>query len=1514
MFIKVFTRALLGLLLNFTVTHPVHSEGSFTFSHPIRNIAIGRKHVIVATGNLYLLNHTLDILQVQCLETDNITHRKCEQDLPQTFNNKILLVYNDLVLSCWDDNSAACREYSVNDLTPFINYSKVVTSNNPYKAVTGFIVQEKDKVCLVTATSFTTKFLTMWLRDKYEFIFPGISATASLNNNAPAMNFVDAFSWRDLFMFPYYPSQGSRVSLVVLDKEKDTCDHFRFVAHYDLECGTEPQRLVSSFAFESSWEYMWAGVFTTNGSASPDRTAICIYNLTMLKNKSITCLSQHFAATNDTSCKVHDRLMPINSKPTITHGNLTAVYAMEVQKRLVLFLGTGNGQLLKVSLNSNYGTSCANVLHEFKEEEAIFRTMLLDPVDNNYIYVATAFQIKRLKIANCEQYESCNECLSAEDPHCGWCQSEKRCSTKGECKSTALLENWIGISEDNAKCLGIYIVSANSKQIEINVRKNPSLFENNNSWSCTLYKNNTKDVLCSNKTDPSLSCSCQLPADKSSGNDEFIVESTSNGISVLTSFQFDSCSQYSQFSCLDCISSGCLWCTKESECRPPLTPCESYADRVIIQSVQPNIITFTGKSNVMITGKNLQNLTRLFLVGTSSCKPQVVLINKKQLRNSTHVFISLPQGQKEVKQLCVHFDGRCHQGVEIFYEPLPSCSVNLPTTAWLSGGRNLSISGKRLKLQDNNYLLSGNKGFECIGNNSHCYFLTPPLSQPNENVKVNIHNEGNFISCGTLQYKKDPDFKTFSILYDNDDEIALKIEVLGDLCQCLLGLTADNPSTSELYFLKTRDELNIQVEEIKIHLHNPQWNLTCGIWNITSNAEYNTILCKAKKTFKGKTGTKSMEVKVTLGNFIQTLETEKEDHFLFLYIFLVIPLLAAVVIAACVITRYKSKKLSKKLNKQLELLECDIRQEIRDGFAEFQMDKELVTEETLCPIPFLDYKHFALKTFFPESNGDKQDLSERLCENVPSPFQKSGRKATDDNDSDLTNLQELFNNQGFLVLLIHTLEKQKDFSIKDRCLFASFLTIIFQSNLLYFTGLLETLIKDLIEQHSSKNPKLMLRRTETVVEKLLTNWMATCLYGFLRESVGEPLYSLVHTLDQRIHKGPIDAITSKALYTLNEDWLLWKVTDFNNIEINVELPTSEYTNTPDACQCIKVSVLDCDTIGQVKEKILQTFLLKNGYSCGLPISDICLELHYGQTYKELSDVDTTNTIMENGLIRLNTVKHYKIENGATIRMTIKKDYDPVKEYSKDYFHLEMPDCDENEDLQNMENKGKQKFKVKELYLTKLLSTKCSILYLYFKLFRSIWTISHKPPVAVKYFFDFLDAQGEIKKVSDPDVLHIWKTNSLPLRFWVNILKNPQFVFDIKKTALLDSCLSVIAQAFMDGFSLTDHQLGKSAPTNKLLYAKDIPQFKKEIKSYYKDIREAPTLSSIEMSEFLTSESKKHEHEFKEDVAIWELYKYIEKYHDVIISTLENEPIFESELKRLLDLKKISKEKTMCAWE
>ncbi|XP_010132956.1 PREDICTED: plexin-C1 [Buceros rhinoceros silvestris] len=641
---------------------------------------------------------------------------------------------------------------------------------------------------------------------------------------------------------------------------------------------------------------------------------------------------------------------------------------------------------------------------------------------------------------------------------------------------------------------------------------------------------------------------------------------------------------------------------------------------------------------------------------------------------------------------------------------------------------------------------------------------------------------------------------------------------------------------------------------------------------------------------------------VKLGNFEH--EVKPTSSHIYLYVLILLPIVVGVIIVAFIVTRYKSKELTRKQSQQLELLEYEIRKEIREGFAELQMD-ELDVVDSFGTVPFLDYKHFALRTFFPESGG----FASIFSEDMPQSRDQTSK------DESFNMLHALICNKNFLVTLIHTLEKQKNFSVKDRCLFASFLTIALQTKLVYLTHILEVLTKDLMEQSSNVQPKLLLRRTESVVEKLLTNWMSVCLSGFLRETIGEPFYLLVTTLNQRINKGPVDAITCKALYTLNEDWLLWQVSEFKTVVLNVIFEKIPENESGDACQTIQVNVLDCDTIGQAKEKSLQAFLNKNGFLYGLQLDEIGLELVSEEQQRELLDIDGSSEVMEDGIRKLNTISHYEISNGATIKVFKKKANSRSDvDYSDEHCHLILPDSEANKDVKGAGHKGKQKFKVKEMYLTKLLSTKVAIHSVVEKLFRSIWSLpNNKAPVAIKYFFDFLDAQAESKKITDPDVVHIWKTNSLPLRFWVNILKNPQFVFDIKKTSHIDGCLSVIAQAFMDAFSLAEQTLGKEAPTNKLLYAKDIPLYKKEVKAYYKAIRDLPPLTTSEVEEFLTQESKKHENEFNEKVALVEIYRYIVKYYDEIVSKLERERGFEEVQKQLQQVKALFDEKKKCKW-
>ena len=123
--------------------------------------------------------------------------------------------------------------------------------------------------------------------------------------------------------------------------------------------------------------------------------------------------------------------------------------------------------------------------------------------------------------------------------------------------------------------------------------------------------------------------------------------------------------------------------------------------------------------------------------------------------------------------------------------------------------------------------------------------------------------------------------------------------------------------------------------------------------------------------------------------------------------------------------------------------------------------------------------------------------------------------------------------------------------------------------------------------------------------------------------------------------------------------------------------------------------------------------------------------------------------------------------------------------------------------------------------------------------------------------------------------------SLPLRFWVNFIKNPDFIFDINKTTTLDSCLSVIAQTFMDACAMNVHRLGKDSPSNKLLFAKDIGNYRHLVRRFYQEMTASPGISDQEMNRFLQQLSSQHAGEFDTIAALKELYIYVTKYnHEV----------------------------------
>jgi len=91
---------------------------------------------------------------------------------------------------------------------------------------------------------------------------------------------------------------------------------------------------------------------------------------------------------------------------------------------------------------------------------------------------------------------------------------------------------------------------------------------------------------------------------------------------------------------------------------------------------------------------------------------------------------------------------------------------------------------------------------------------------------------------------------------------------------------------------------------------------------------------------------------------------------------------------------------------------------------------------------------------------------------------------------------------------------------------------------------------------------------------------------------------------------------------------------------------------------------------------------------------------------------------------------------------------------------------------------------------------------------------------------------------------------------------------------------------MDSCSPDEHRLGKDSPSNKLLYAKEIPGYKKEVKRFYTDVKD----SIFEEKEFyakLEEISSLYGKSFNSCNAAYELMTYAVKYKVKLMDNLED---------------------------
>ncbi|XP_040002708.1 plexin-C1 isoform X4 [Xiphias gladius] len=1343
-------------------------DGGLTFDGDIRHFAVATNTVYIATEKkLYQLSHDLTVVQSLNQrgilkggnkQSDEVQFYRVSEEAWRnaTFRVNMLLpfVENDTLISCGvtDNECGYCEVLDLMNISNILysesiqvgplrrsNASVAVLVNvekNPTRSDTYILTAIQQYQDHSEKGSCTSDSVTVNLQNTNNKQTGGIfsliddQATPSVKSSRD-VEFVDGFQINSvIYLLSNVPSddRSNRVRLIWLEGKTSKTRTLRSLRGATLnisEAGGECNRLLASSLIPGGPPVLWGGVFSMD--VGQTNTELIVFDISPdLTGEADAdpdfCSS---VCTDNPSFKKSKSLKP--KAVLFRQKYMTSLLAVRQKAWVVFFIGTGDGQLIKLAVDKDYHTACPMILYRANDDRRVFPKIHLDQVDRKHVYVPFRNQMMHVPVSKCRAYTNVQECWSAQDPHCVWCGSKRRCQ---QCIKT-------GCGWSQNEC----------------------------TWANEGVRNDNV---------------CQM------------IESGMN------------------------------------------------ISRPDISSITPSVVSFFGRNHALLSGHNLGDVTGVRMQEYMDCTPQESPVwNNTGVNLTFHIPSTASKGM--VKACALLPDGSCHGSTKITYRSSPSCNNIVPSSTWASGKRKITLMGSHLDFVEGVTHSHAPQEVRLPGN-SNCQNLTydTPAAENiqgtfTSTVFVKVANET--LPCSTsITYYPEPEFTSFTPTKTGDD-VRITIE-------------------------KKADKLEMTTAELSVWGVQEGKQYPCIMEAKETNNETDFFTCEIKST----PNAKFQQLMIKYGD--ETVILYLKSSLLFLLMLLVLLLIPCIIIMVAIIYRSKQKKFTAEMNRRMEDLEFNIRNDIRQGFVDLQTEKaDLI--ENVGAIPFLDYKHFASRIFFPES----ESLMMSCIKDIAQDAVKIQL------DECCQCLSRLIQDPLFLTSMVQALEEQKSFTIKDKCTLASLLTVALHSNLLYLTEMMEVLLKALMHQNSNAQPKLLLRRTESTVEKLLTNWMSICLYGFLRESVGQHLFLMVSAVTQQMAKGPVDFVTEKALYTLSEDWLLWQAPDFSSLKLKVLFAVG---SDGEVSEPLEVNTLSCDTVEQVKEKILSTFKAKFGFPYNISLRDVCIEYEKDRSFTPLEEVDASSEIIGE-VTMLNTLKHYKVPDGATIKVLSKKTHPPLspqgslrdnENFSGKYFHLIDPDIEEHQ----RKNPERKKLKLKEVHLTKLLSTKVAVHSFVENLFKSIWGMPHsRAPHAVKYFFDFLDTQADNMRITDTDVLHIWKTNSLPLRFWVNILKNPQFVFDMEKTPHLDSCLSVIAQAFMDCFSLSETQLGKHAPTNKLLYARDIPKFKQEVKAYYKQIRDQSPITDSEFKDFLQEESKKHENDFNEAAALRELYKFIQRY-------------------------------------